>query len=235
MSRRIQCPLCDSHNVSTTLGSKAKTGGIYLAGLGASVLTKSILSSVGLDGIRTNVSGATKSMLRSVVPMDYKCKCCDCVFTVMFTEEQEVKSVKVNQYPIPDEIIQKEKDAYVKQLESEISYIPVIFPGLTCLGLFIYCWNAPFKYQEWREATWLQDAGYYDAWHYSWLFWAFLCLVFLIMTLCFIDNIGHEEEKLDKIKEQNLKDFKSEHYELFEKYDQKTLADYYNCHFLGKG
>lgn len=215
MSREIQCPLCNSHNVSTTLGSKAKIGGIYLASQGASVLTKSILSSVGLDGIRTNVSGATRSMLKSIVPMDYKCKCCDCIFTVMFTEDQDVKSVKVKQYPIPNEIIQEEKDAYVKQLESEISYGLAAIFGLIDLGLFVYCWKTSISW--------------------SWWFWAFLCLTFLIITIVAIDSNGEVEKKLEKAKEQNLKSFKREHPELFEKYDQKTLANWYKCHSMKKG
>lgn len=215
MSREIQCPLCNSHNVSTTLGSKAKIGGIYLAGQGASVLTKSILSSVGLDGIRTNVSGATRSMLKSIVPMDYKCKYCDCIFTVMFTEDQDVKSVKVKQYPIPNEIIQEEKDAYIKQLESEISYGLAAIFGLIDLGLFVYCWKTSISW--------------------SWWFWAFLCLTFLIITIVAIDGNGEAEKKLEKVKEQNLKSFKREHPELFEKYDQKTLANWYKCHSMKKG
>lgn len=214
MSGEIQCPLCSSYKTSTTLGSKAKTGGIYLAGLGASALANSALSCIGLGGIRTNVAGATREMLKSVVPMDYKCNCCDCIFTVMFIENQNVKSVKVKQYPIPDGIIQEEKEAYAKQLESEISYGLAAFFGLIDIGLFVYCWRASFSW--------------------SWLFWAFLFWVFLISTIVIINGNGEAEKKLEKVKEQNLKAFKLEHPELFEKYDQKKLADYYKCHSLKK-
>lgn len=215
MSGKMQCPLCSSYKTSTTLGSKAKTGGIYLAGLGASALTNSVLSCIGLDGIRTNAAGATREMLKSVVPIDYRCNCCDCIFTVMFAENQNVKSVKVKQYPIPDKIIQEEKDAYVKQLESEISYGLVAFFGLIDLGLFVYCWKASFSW--------------------SWLFWAFLFLVFLIPTILSINSNEEAEKKLENAKKQSLKAFKLEHPEFFEKYNQKVLADYYKCQSLKKG
>ncbi len=214
MSEKIQCPLCNSYKTSSTLGSKVKIGGIYLAGFGASALANSALSCIGLGDIHTNVAGATREMIKSVVPMDYKCNCCDCIFTVMFSENQNAKSIKVKQYPIPNEIIQEEKDAYVKQLESEISYGLAVIFGLIDLGLFVYCWNSPFSW--------------------GWLFWAFVFLVVLISTIVIIVSNEEAEKKLKKVKEQSLKAFKLEHPELFEKYDQKALVNYYKCHSLKK-
>lgn len=66
MSEKIQCPLCNSYKTSSTLGSKVKIGGIYLAGFGASALANSALSCIGLGDIHTNVAGTADELHISI-------------------------------------------------------------------------------------------------------------------------------------------------------------------------
>lgn len=214
MSATIRCPHCGGTNTKTSIKGKMTNAMAY--GVGA--VANSVISNfLPFD---THGTGAIATGIKGFVPIEYECEDCDCLFTVTIDSDKEVKQVEVRQYPMPDAIIQEEKDAYISDMKSQISYKSAIVCGLISVGLFIYCWNTDFKYQVWREGTWFQKAGYYNDWHYSWLFWALLCIVFFISAIVNICSTESKEEKVKEAEQASLIEFKRKHPEIFKKYPQ---------------
>ncbi|MCD8387568.1 MAG: hypothetical protein LUD17_11870 [Bacteroidales bacterium] len=218
MSKLISCPHCKSFKTErTTKGTITRgvaTGVGKVTGMVADNLVKAI------SPIDLSVEGGVSSFVKSAFKIEHECLDCDCLFNVEYDMEDNIIVTNVKKYPVPDDIIDDERTAYVASLQNSMPYASTIISGIATVGLFIYCWINDFTYQVAHDSSWFRSAGTHTHYNISWLFFAFLLVLALIWFFVSWSSIQEKKKEIVQANGLSKIEFKRLHRDLFSKYPE---------------
>lgn len=195
---QVKCPHCNSNNVAKTIKGRVAKGAASFGGGFVEGVIKEVANGLLFDGAGRFIPKFGES-LASLAPVEYVCQECDCLFSTLISADGDVGKKTIKKYPMPKEIIEKEREAYVSILRKKRPFISMaIFAFLTFYCLVYMFFGNGFQ---------------------SFCSFIFAILV-IIPTILKWREISSLNQQIEECEMQSPRDFKNLHKELFRKYSQ---------------
>lgn len=203
---QLKCPHCSSENVSKTTTGKVTQGAKVAGTVAVTVGGKVLGEYTGVSVLGKGVSMAGKYAI-SQTPIEFVCNACDSLFKATFDTDGSPREVTLKKLPMPNEIIEKEKETYLNEIKKKKPIVSAIIFAL----LTIYCYIFIFFGFSNDSAV----AGGLQI--FMGFIFGTIFLIPAILKMRKITSINHEIEECEK---QSLREFKHLHKELFYQYRQ---------------
>lgn len=137
MSTLIKCPHCGQATVATTTKGSVSNVAAHFGGGFAEGAAKALANDLLFDGAGAFVP-KFGNKLANLVPLEYICKSCDCIFQASLSSDGDIKKVALTKLPMPVEIIEREREKYIQALRKKRPYVSTLILSLITLYLVIY-------------------------------------------------------------------------------------------------